>query len=666
MAVDTDKIKRNIEKMLAQGAPESDVDEYIAAEGVTADQLRASALPQAPQAGGPNIAADLAKSAGIGVAEGGISLAGMPGDIRSMYSGATDFIGSKLGASPQSIDRFKNIAQQVGQVIPGVNAVASGPSSADIKSKVEEHTGKFYEPQSQAGKYARAIGQNAVSAAVPGGLPMRAASVVVPALAGEAAGQATEGTKAEPLARIAAALAAGGATGAVPAMVHARRSLVPGFSGPTSRMLEGTLTPGAEARLAELGPDAFLFEGSPAARELAQHIATRPGPAMNHLVDSVGRRNTSANARLTGELDSALGPAVSPTRIEQSLEQERNALQPLYAQVTNLNEPVQLQHIYDQLRTAIPQQSGETQSALRRVLDMIAPVIGEDTSRGIRGQRLVRTNPREVLDVRQELDQMLGRLGESPKAHRAVSEYRRLVDEALGEAIPDVKIVDRAFADRMRESEALTRGSQIFDTGKTALRPEDLIRERQGMTLPQREAMRHGARAELDRHVGLRANDVEALKKVVMADGDWSRAKLGEIFGAAEAERIFRAVDREAAFKESYQKLVHNSATAQRQQAGRFFEEQEGKSKNNLRDTTLTGLALQTGKRAVGLVRDVMTSGKVQAVEHEVAQALGRQGVSRDDLLRQIRNAQSRRKPGNNMTRDILVRALMSAQAARN
>ena len=37
---DIDRVKSNVSKMIAQGAPESDIDAYVASEGLTADQLR--------------------------------------------------------------------------------------------------------------------------------------------------------------------------------------------------------------------------------------------------------------------------------------------------------------------------------------------------------------------------------------------------------------------------------------------------------------------------------------------------------------------------------------------------------------------------------------------------------------------------------------------------
>jgi len=40
MAADLDRIKRNVSKMASQGAPEADIDGYIASEGVTLDQVR--------------------------------------------------------------------------------------------------------------------------------------------------------------------------------------------------------------------------------------------------------------------------------------------------------------------------------------------------------------------------------------------------------------------------------------------------------------------------------------------------------------------------------------------------------------------------------------------------------------------------------------------------
>jgi hypothetical protein len=611
-----------------------------------------------------DIGMDMAKSGGIGLAEGAIDLAGMPGNIRQGYSAATDYIGNKLGFRPDQIEQFKTAAQRVGQTIPMVNAVASGPSSDAIKKRVEDQTGEFYKPQSVAGEYARTMGNMAAGAAVgPGSIPLKAASVVGAGLASETAGQMTKGKPSEGIARIVAALA-GGVAGGVPVAVHeARRSLIPGMSGPTSRVLERAVTPDAERRLAELGPEAMLLDAGPATRQFSQGVASKPGEGMTHLVDAVTRRNAGTNARLMRELDTTLGRAVPPQAVDRNIDDQLAGLQPLYQQITNLNEPVQLQHVWDQLRAAIPQEAGATQQALRRVEDMIAPVFREETSRGVPGARMLRTHPREVLNVRQALDDEINRLGDTPKAQRAVTEYRRLIDEALGEAVPDLKIVDQAYANLMREREAMQRGRQIFDTGKEAIHPGELIRERQAMPLPQREAMRIGARAQLDNLVGTRANDLQALRQAIMSDGDWNPAKMAAVFGGRETHRIMRAVDREVAFRDAFQKLTQNSQTAPREEAMRMLK-LETPEAPSLRDATLFGTLASVGKKGVDAVRNRRDAIRMDRMTNELAQSFTKTDLSRDDLLSQIREAQKKRGK-NNATRDVLVQALMRAQAAR-
>lgn len=65
---DYGRIKRNISKMIDQGAPESDIDQYLSEEGVTAEQLRQpQAKPEAPSAngGGRHVALDGNNTGGI-------------------------------------------------------------------------------------------------------------------------------------------------------------------------------------------------------------------------------------------------------------------------------------------------------------------------------------------------------------------------------------------------------------------------------------------------------------------------------------------------------------------------------------------------------------------------------------------------------------------------
>jgi hypothetical protein len=184
------------------------------------------------------------------------------------------------------------------------------------------------------------------------------------------------------------------------------------------------------------------------------------------------------------------------------------------------------------------------------------------------------------------------------------------------------------------------------------------------MTPAQRNMLSIGARADIERIVGTRANDVEALKQLIKSDGDWNRSRLGQIFGRDKADAIFRVIERETTFRDSHNKIVENSQTEMRR-AGRDMVRRTGPDQTSVRDTTLTGLLAEGARRSYRGIRGVLTAGKQESVDNELAHALTRQGGARDDLLRQIRNAQSRRKPGGNLTREVLVRAMLNANAAR-
>lgn len=156
-------------------------------------------------------ALDAAKSFGTGIEQGAIGLAGMPADIGGMLGDAAGYGMDWLtGASPEQIAANRAKAH-------GMSGALAPPTSAGLTQAVESVQGPMYQPETTVGKYANAVGQFVPGAAAgPGGLMRKAALAVVPAVASEAAGQATEGTAAEPYARFGAGLLGGFAAGAQP------------------------------------------------------------------------------------------------------------------------------------------------------------------------------------------------------------------------------------------------------------------------------------------------------------------------------------------------------------------------------------------------------------------------------------------------------------------
>lgn len=193
--------------------PDGRTANLMVPDGATEEQIRAkltdvkSRWQSAPQAPQVDTLSDVAKSAGIGVVQGGIGLATLPGNIEALGRAGINAVGSLAGAEGPVVDPDT--------VLPNFN---------DAKGAIEGYTGKFYEPQTTAGKYARTIGEFLPGGFSGTGLVSRGARVAIPAIASETAGQMTEGTALEPWARLAAGMGAYPAAGAVTRPIRRARA----------------------------------------------------------------------------------------------------------------------------------------------------------------------------------------------------------------------------------------------------------------------------------------------------------------------------------------------------------------------------------------------------------------------------------------------------------
>jgi hypothetical protein len=157
--------------------------------------------------------------------------------------------------------------------------------------------------------------------------------------------------------------------------------------------------------------------------------------------------------------------------------------------------------------------------------------------------------------------------------------------------------VDAKFEELARQREALGRGQQMLDSGRTAPRPADVAQEMTAGAVPDRGIgpsavpfrLSQGARAEIERLIGTTANDLNALKSALKGDGSWNRARLVSLFGEQKADRLLQILERERTFAATHGAVTGNSETAARQAAQ---AEVNGGTPQVLRDTSLTGLTL--------------------------------------------------------------------------
>lgn len=174
-----------------------------------------------PAEGSPSAVGDVAKSAGTGLAKGAIGLAGLPGDIRSaLLSGVEGLHGLVVDHLGLPADRAKELKDNLhGAIDFSMNDAGASrvPTSAEIQKAVEAKTGDFRKPETTAGKYAETAASFVPATVLAPARSLGEAGLnllrygLAPGVASEAAGQATEGTAAEPYARIAAAVGTGAA-----------------------------------------------------------------------------------------------------------------------------------------------------------------------------------------------------------------------------------------------------------------------------------------------------------------------------------------------------------------------------------------------------------------------------------------------------------------------
>jgi hypothetical protein len=125
-----------------------------------------SSIEELPSFG--DYAKDLPPSVGIGLVKGGINAAGGMGDLRhDGLSAATDYLGQKLGASPETIQAFKNRAYNLAGLTTWGQVARDAPTSADIQKGIESQTGQFYAPKTDMGQMAESAASRWPLAFVP-------------------------------------------------------------------------------------------------------------------------------------------------------------------------------------------------------------------------------------------------------------------------------------------------------------------------------------------------------------------------------------------------------------------------------------------------------------------------------------------------------------------
>jgi hypothetical protein len=390
--------------------------------------------------------------------------------------------------------------------------------------------------------------------------------------------------------------------------------------------------------LPSMGPEAMLVDAGPAMLGLGQGAGTGTGAGRTALVDALRTRDNNTGARLANVVEENLGATPRVSRIEANLSGDRAFMGQEYQPLLQNAGPVDTRGLAAQLDAMAINERGGAQRAARQVREMLNdPVATRELDR----------NPAALLNSREAIDGLM-KTEVDPNTIRLLTRARQAVDGELTRAVPGIKSVDAQIAEAHRQSAALQRGSQVLDTGKTAVRPADLVDEIRASALPQGEMvgpsaaplrLRQGTREEIDRVVGTNVNDLNALEKKLGTPQDWNAQKMSTVFGEGPTQRVAEALMNNRRFRAAYQDIVQGSQSAQRLSSSAAME--GGKGGNIPHDTTLTGIGL----KAVNMVAKAISGASSANTKEEVGRLLASEGpaVQRiaEELMRSAQTAAS-------------------------
>jgi hypothetical protein len=326
-------------------APDGSIVEFP--EG-TPDNVIEQAM--AAEYGGPvGYGMDMVQSLGSGIVEGATSLAGLPQDLGTWLGERAGYgIDRLMGKTPEEAratsERTRAVRDQ---------ASFAPPSSQEMLGAVENVTGPLPESRTTPGQYVRTFGQFVPSMLLgPGTLVQRAVSGTSAALGSEAAWQATEGSWAEPYARLVGALLGGIAPDV------ARRAITPNPIPKSRRNLIGDLE----------DEGVPLTAGQKTGSERLRYLESElgGGKAAN-IMDDQAERFTSAAAKKAG----INAPRLTPDVMDDAFTSIGQQFDDLMAKT---RVPMDIQMQDDMLRAVTDYESvvGTSASAANDIMNRIS------------------------------------------------------------------------------------------------------------------------------------------------------------------------------------------------------------------------------------------------------------------------------------------------------
>lgn len=425
--------------------------------------------------------------------------------------------------------------------------------------------------------------------------------------------------------------------------------------------------PAVQAQMARLGPDATLADAGPAFLGKAQGASLNSDEGRSILQGALTARNEGTNARIMSDINGALGPAEDPQTVTNAIRAQRTAVDNAnYPAALGNAPPVQTAPILRQLEDMIPRAVGNERRALTNLRGMLMtterrPLLDAqgfpqyDNLGNPRFQEVpVSQNDAEVLHkVKQELDNVIQYdqpglgvpAGALSRQQSALKMMRGQLNDTLEQQVPGYAAANRQSAALAQRADAVEAGTQYLGSGKTTPSPARFADEFEPLSQGEKIAFAKGSRGNIERVLGTKANDLQALRGELQGEGGWNTAKLATVHGQQAADDLMASVDRNLKFRDTYNKVVENSQTAQRTAAKEAMKPSPSTEIPffNPNSTLYGNIAAGAKKGVMGVANALLRRDPTQSYG-ELARVLSASGAQRDRYIQSIADALTRRQ----------------------
>lgn len=543
--------------------------------------IGAPAVAKEPASPMENLAGYAAAGA-TGIRSGLESIPGIGGNIAKGQRWLTLRLAKLFNVPPEVAEK---IAQYGGYLNPGTYM----PSSTEVAQATDPIVNAI-SPTAQAAtrhqaatpgeRVAEEIGNFAGAAAMPVGeigLPAEIATrglrVAAPVAATEAAGAGGEAMGLDPedtqALQVLAAGVAGGGAGAFESLgkrLAVRRAAAQVNSNPAAvkafsdiLLKNGVRPEDIAARMRELGVEAIPADVDPNLMQKTAKIQAEGGAGRGVIDPFLRERNEGANPRLETQVEQTYGPRQQPTDVVAALEQRKETLGPAYEEAhRNQTSPADTQPIIDAIDSDLAVvKSPEVINALQRIR----------TSLHLRGTDQLDPSSEGLHQARQAIDNELYGADGRPRdigaaTARVLNRYRQQIDQAL-ENVGPIKDVDRQYHQIGQEERAFDTGQRIYENPRGAPTEVEFQRAFNAMTPGEQQHVLSGANVETYRQLGINSSDLNKLRDLIKGEGKWNAEKVATVVGRDRAEALMRAIERERTYRETYQRVVQGSKTAE-------------------------------------------------------------------------------------------------------